>query len=148
MTITTAISSETRILGKNALSTILNNQNNIKIIEKYTFKLSNKNILEYKQIIMEIIIRIREGYKLKEIVNLLSNRFTILYDSEDFDNIDNKISERDDFINNPYTIDDGVLECEKCGSKKTVSTTKQTRSGDEATSVFAMCIKCGNKWKM
>ena len=79
---------------------------------------------------------------------MLSSKFDILYDSEEFDDIDDKIVERDDFINNPYTIDEGVLECEKCGSKKTISTTKQTRSGDESTTVFAMCISCNSKWKI
>ena len=36
-------------------------------------------------------------------------------------------------------IEEGVMECTKCGSKKTYSYTKQTRGGDEATTVFAIC---------
>ena len=38
------------------------------------------------------------------------------------------------------------MECNRCGSNKTYSYTKQIRSGDEATTVFAICCKCNNRW--
>ena len=34
------------------------------------------------------------------------------------------------------------------GSNKTLSFTKQTRCGDESTTVFAVCYDCHNKWMM
>ena len=46
----------------------------------------------------------------------------------------------------PAEVEEGVLEC-KCGSKRTISFTLQTRSGDEGTSVWARCVECGNKWQ-
>jgi len=51
------------------------------------------------------------------------------------------------FIANPIEVEEGVLECGKCGSNRTISFTKQVRSSDESTSVFAQCVECGNKWR-
>ena len=58
----------------------------------------------------------------------------------------NKIKEYNSFILKPFEVDEGVLTCNKCGSNKTYSYTKQTRSGDEATTVFAICSNCNARW--
>jgi hypothetical protein len=60
--------------------------------------------------------------------------------------LSNSFFEEDDFIENPFQVEEGVLECYKCGSKRTISYTKQTRSADEPASVIATCINCKNKW--
>ena len=57
------------------------------------------------------------------------------------------MEEYDSFLIKPFEVDEGVLECNKCGSNKTFSYSKQTRSGDEATTVFATCSNCGTSWK-
>jgi hypothetical protein len=46
----------------------------------------------------------------------------------------------------PYEVEDGVLQCKKCGSHRVFSTSKQVRSGDESTSVFAKCVICNCSW--
>ena len=46
----------------------------------------------------------------------------------------------------PYEVEDGVLQCRKCGSNRVFSTSKQVRSGDESTSVFAKCVLCNCSW--
>lgn len=38
--------------------------------------------------------------------------------------------------------------CKKCGSDNVFSESRQTRSADEATTIFYTCLNCGNKWKM
>lgn len=43
-------------------------------------------------------------------------------------------------------FEDTIYECEKCGSKKIDIIQKQLRSADEPATVFATCIRCGNKW--
>lgn len=43
-------------------------------------------------------------------------------------------------------VEEGMFECSKCGSKKIFTTSKQTRRGDEATTVFARCSQCKNGW--
>lgn len=48
--------------------------------------------------------------------------------------------------NTKLEVVDGIFVCSKCGSKKVMSFSKQTKSGDESLSVFAMCSICKNKW--
>jgi DNA-directed RNA polymerase subunit M/transcription elongation factor TFIIS len=42
---------------------------------------------------------------------------------------------------------EGMLQCRKCKSKKTVFMEMQTRSADEPMTVFATCLECQNRWK-
>ncbi len=63
-----------------------------------------------------------------------------------FEEVETLQREQDEFVTMPAEVEEGVLEC-KCGSKKTISFTLQTRSGDEATSVWARCVSCGSKWQ-
>jgi len=63
-----------------------------------------------------------------------------------FDDIRFKREEQDNFIENPFEVEEGVLECGKCGSMRVFSFTKQTRSADEPMTTFAECIACGKKW--
>lgn len=51
----------------------------------------------------------------------------------------------DEFRQKDLEVADGIFQC-KCGSKKVMSFSKQTRSGDESTTVFASCTVCKNKW--
>ena len=90
---------------------------------------------------------ISQKIKLKIIINNIK-KSNIGINSKDFQNIQEKIKEEESFIIKPFEIEEGVLECGKCGSKKTYSYTKQTRSGDESTTVFAVCCNCNSKWKM
>jgi len=50
------------------------------------------------------------------------------------------------FIITPIEVVEGILQCLKCKSNKIFSFSKQTRSGDEPTSVFAKCSNCHHKW--
>lgn len=40
------------------------------------------------------------------------------------------------------------FRCKKCSKRECVYFEKQTRSGDEATSLFVCCLGCGNRWKI
>lgn len=42
----------------------------------------------------------------------------------------------------PGDVPDGLVTCKKCGSRKVVWGTRQTRSSDEASTVFASCTQC------
>ena len=37
-------------------------------------------------------------------------------------------------------------KCRKCGSVETISVTKQTRSGDEISSIKIICLNCRFRW--
>lgn len=53
-----------------------------------------------------------------------------------------------DFINfmECPAVEEGMFECGNCKSKKVYTMSKQTRAGDEATTVFAKCINCKKSW--
>ncbi|CCV02400.1 putative transcription elongation factor TFIIS [Armadillidium vulgare iridescent virus] len=53
--------------------------------------------------------------------------------------------EEDDFLETPPDVAEGIFQC-KCGCTKVYSMSKQTRGGDENTTVFAICTKCKSKW--
>lgn len=138
--------------GKTILGKIFTIPKNIEIIERNIFlslksKVFDEKIEEYDKKIYEII----EYYRISQ-----STKNTLTYIKEDgmdfrhdvFNPIKKKEQEHDDFILNPFEVSEGVLECNKCGSKQTMSTSKQTRGGDESTTVFAMCVKCSATWKI
>lgn len=41
-----------------------------------------------------------------------------------------------------------TLKCRRCGSSEVGWEQKQTRSADEASTVFCTCNKCKNRWRM
>lgn len=41
---------------------------------------------------------------------------------------------------------EGFYECKYCGSNETVTTEKQSRSGDEAMSQKVQCLSCKRRW--
>jgi DNA-directed RNA polymerase subunit M/transcription elongation factor TFIIS len=83
--------------------------------------------------------------KLSKAIEYLKND-QLLWSNPTFDVEKKKIEEENDFMVCPYEISEGVLTCGKCGCKKIFSFSKQTRSMDEPTTVFALCSECGNKW--
>ena len=70
------------------------------------------------------------------------------WDRPIFSKVKQSMKEQDQFLTNPYEIEEGVLQCGKCKSNRTLSYAKQVRSADEGTTIFAECIECGNRWNM
>jgi DNA-directed RNA polymerase subunit M/transcription elongation factor TFIIS len=70
------------------------------------------------------------------------------YHHSTFDTIKKCLEEEQNFIENPPVVEEGVIECGKCKSKRTFSFNKQTRSGDEAVTVFVRCADCGHQFRM
>ena len=135
-----------RQLGKKVLKTVIQNENNVLKLENKIEKLSS-NQDEYKMIIQEVVNHRRNGLGSKQIMSRLKNG-VCLNNTEEYDEFRRKVKEHDEFLVKPVEVDEGVLECGKCGSKRTISYSKQTRSGDESTTVFALCYDCNNRWKM
>jgi len=69
----------------------------------------------------------------------------MVWDHSFFDSARYRQEEQDDFIEHPFEISEGALEC-RCGSKRVFSYSKQCRSCDESTTVFAECVACKSKW--
>jgi DNA-directed RNA polymerase subunit M/transcription elongation factor TFIIS len=140
-----------RKCGKTALSKILKIEKNIIILEKNIYeaavKIDNNNTQNpYQDICMDVITMINQGTKLNTILQKLK-KGKLMYDSELFNDVRDSLSEQQNFLENPFEVDEGVIEC-KCGSRRTISFSKQTRCGDEGTTVFAKCVDCGKSWIM
>jgi DNA-directed RNA polymerase subunit M/transcription elongation factor TFIIS len=83
--------------------------------------------------------------KLNKIVPLIRND-RLLWSNPIFEKEKCKLEEENDFIICPYELSEGVLICKKCQSQKIFSFSKQTRSMDEPTTIFALCSNCKNRW--
>lgn len=79
---------------------------------------------------------------------LYIKRKKIGYNHNEFKFIRDCFQEEEDFIMNPPIIEEGVISCKKCKSKRTFSFNKQTRSSDEQVTVFVRCVDCGTQFKM
>ena len=95
--------------------------------------------------IYEMAFQLQDG-------NHLQNTFKSLKESKlglshpDFSVIAKKMEETDLFMNKNFETVEGVHECSKCKSKRTISFTKQVRSADEGASVFITCIDCKHRF--
>jgi DNA-directed RNA polymerase subunit M/transcription elongation factor TFIIS len=63
-----------------------------------------------------------------------------------FDELRRKQREQDDYISAPYEVEEGVVQCGKCGSKRVFSSSVQTRAADEPMTTIAFCVECKNRW--
>lgn len=70
------------------------------------------------------------------------------WDHPNFHQIRNGFHEEDEFIQNPPAVEEGVMECTKCHSKRTFSFSKQTRRSDESATVFIRCSNCNYTYKI
>jgi DNA-directed RNA polymerase subunit M/transcription elongation factor TFIIS len=133
---------ERRNIAKKALKTMITSSEDIKSIESKINSISTEE--NYIDNVYQIIGDINKFSTSKILSNIKHRR--IGSEHPCFDEIRDKINEQDEFIKNPFKVEEGVLECNKCGSKRVYSYSKQTRSGDESSTTFANCVKCGAKW--
>lgn len=141
---------DVRKKGVKALGTVLKEEKNISIIEKYVYKqvenLPEENQQsEYNYILFQVVGDIIKGRKLCDIVKNIKKSM-IGWNHEDFNNIKYLIEEQDEFIINPFEVEEGVTKCNKCGSERVFTYSKQVRSADEPMSTFAKCVKCKQQW--
>lgn len=140
-----------RTNAKKALSLYVKKEKNVKVIEKHILntcitKKCTPIEESYKQLVISVCVQIQQGNSLQDVLDTIK-KGNVLWDDTSMSEYKHKLEEQDNFLENPFEIEDGVIECNKCGSKRTYSYTKQTRSGDEATTVFSVCAECGAKWK-
>lgn len=136
-----------REIGLDCISKYLKNKSNIELIEKYIFETTH-NKDEYMHILYHVLIYLKKSCKTNDIKEIMKQLYfnNIEWHHSTFINYKKQIQEEDNFMTTPFEIEEGVLEC-KCGSKRTISFQRQTRSADEGSTTFAQCIECGNKWR-
>lgn len=129
--------------GKEILSSVLSTPKNISLFESKIFYLTSTE-KEYYNLLYQIVGEFLSGNNVKDTFSLLKCE-KIGWKHPMYDDIRDRIKEQDDFVIKPFEVAEGVVEC-KCGSKRVFSYSKQVRSGDEGTTVFASCMACGKKW--
>lgn len=137
-----------RNTGIQVLETVLKIKKNIKVLEKNIDKISrtSNNYKEtYNNTLYQIIGDIINEVELKTILNNIQNNM-IGWDHPSFKDVKNRIDEADEFIINPFEVEEGVTKCNKCGSERVFTYQKQTRGADEPMSTFAKCVKCKSQW--
>ena len=140
--------------GMQAIGTVLKQEQNIKIVEKYIHKNASASsgdgsdtdcyVKTYRKVIFQTIGDIHNGVKLKTIVHNIKKNM-VGWNHPTFTHIKNVIDEHDEFLINPFELEEGVTTC-KCGSKRVFTFQKQTRGCDEPMTTFAKCVKCKKNW--
>jgi len=95
--------------------------------------------------IYQLLCMLEKKEDITHIVHHIKNN-QLLWNNPTFDKERAKIEEENNFMVCPYELSEGVLTCGRCKSSKIYTFSKQTRSMDEPTTVFAMCSECGHKW--
>lgn len=72
----------------------------------------------------------------------------VAWNHPNFRSIREEFAEQDDFLENPPQVEEGVVECKRCHSKRTFSFSKQTRRSDESATVFIRCSNCSYMCRM
>jgi DNA-directed RNA polymerase subunit M/transcription elongation factor TFIIS len=130
--------------GIQALSTVIRQPQNARVLHKALLKNYDENSDPYNMALSQVIGDILEGRSLKDVLTGIKSGKTA-WSHESFDTSSRQFTEQDDFIENPFEVEEGVLEC-KCGSKRVFSYSKQTRGADEPMTTFAICVACNAKW--
>ena len=143
---------ELRRKGKTAINIVIKKENNITIIEKWIYNITERENktpesfdCEYIRNVFQIVQDLKTGKDRNEVLNNIKKK-KIGWEHSSFDIVRNALREQDEFVMNPIEIEEGALEC-RCGSKRVFSYSKQTRSCDEPMTTFAQCMSCKSKWK-
>lgn len=97
------------------------------------------------QTCFDIVSTKKVGKKLNTIVQDLK-RQKVGWNHTCYEEEKTKQNEQDEFLINPFQVEEGVNECKKCKSKKVVSYQRQERSADEPMTTYCTCVKCGVHW--
>tara|TARA_B100001778_G_C18374646_1_gene532371 strand:- start:120 stop:599 length:480 start_codon:yes stop_codon:yes gene_type:complete len=119
---------------------------------------TSRNVDEYIDKSQQIILNIKNNQRLldnhKSIIALTDfdmSKGTILEDIERESTtrktrFEQMLQEKYDMLNDKTF--NATLKCRRCGSAEVSWEQKQTRSADEASTVFCTCQKCKNRWTM
>lgn len=132
--------------GISALQSVIVDNNLITQLEELIYE-NNKSCNDYKRVIYQTVGDVIGEINFDTILNNINSKKTG-FNHTVYDSISDKIKEQNEFIKNPFiNIEKGVIKC-KCKSERVFSYAKQTRSGDESTTVFCECVECGSKWQL
>jgi DNA-directed RNA polymerase subunit M/transcription elongation factor TFIIS len=82
----------------------------------------------------------------EEYINTVLIPLKIGWNHVSFERLLKTQQEQDDYILDPFEVEEGVVQCFKCKSYKVFSVSVQTRAADEPTTTMSQCTQCNNKW--
>jgi len=132
---------------RESLCKFMKNEDNIDLFTDQIFSIiENSTAYNWKNLVYETMCLIEETKSVVSSYNIL-DQGKIGFKDKTFEEFEVKRSEQDHYMISPPQVIEGALECPACGSKKVLSYPLQTRGGDEATSVFAKCVKCKKQFR-
>lgn len=134
------------------IQTLSSHPQNIQQLKQYIQQyLSTHPEKQYQDIIYELAFfkQHLKNNSLKQTVQFLRNN-QLSFQHPNFQNIAKRIDEMDHFMDKPFEVVEGVNQCgnTKCGGKRTLSYSRQTRGGDEGMTVYVFCIDCKFRYIM
>jgi len=116
-------------------------ENNCKNLGKVLWKMSNQNPTVALNLFYEVISEYCCNTNLDELLEMIRHQ-KLQWSHPSFEIYRECETEADNFLIHPPQVEEGVIECRRCHSKKTFSFSKQTRRADESATVFVRCSEC------
>lgn len=133
-----------RTVGMKVIGEYLSNPANIRLLETRIFEASRSNE-SYVRNLYSCVGYLTQGW-VREYNEDIRTKLCGFSLTAYHDYAENE-RETDKYLTEDIAVEEGALVCPRCKSAKTFSYTKQVRSSDEGTSVFARCYQCAHKWR-
>jgi DNA-directed RNA polymerase subunit M/transcription elongation factor TFIIS len=137
-------------MDNESFQTLSTNPHNIQQLKKHINEYSETHSKDELDILYELsFYKMHEKSSLKQTVNFLQHN-QLSFNHPSFKDISKRIDEMDHFMDKPFEVVEGVNQCGnmKCGGKRTLSYSRQTRGGDEGMTVYVFCIDCKFRYIM
>jgi len=107
------------------------------------------NATDMTELVLEL--RVLYHHEAKKDMAVVAERVRtgkMMWEHPSFDEERDRMQRLDDFLLQPPDVEEGLLECRRCHSRRTFSFSKQTRRSDESATVFVQCAQCGCNFRL
>lgn len=132
-------------IGAKALQTVIKQEQNVRVINRALLLATKHDPDRYETATYQVVGDILAGKSLKDVLNSVK-KGKFGWNHSHFQPVSVRVEEHDDFIRDPFEVEEGVLQC-KCGSTRVFSYSKQCRGADEPMTTFAQCVRCRARWQ-
>lgn len=122
------------------------NEEKFQIIYKKLIKLYDNDEIKWIKCQIYEDFALDDNINIDDYINNIVMKKKLGWNHKKFKEYYKKEQEQDDYISNPFEVEEGVIQCQKCNSFRVFSLAIQTRAADEPTTTFAVCSQCKNKW--